>query len=276
MIAELLQTGRILLGHAEAPLEAELLLAAALQRERSYLFAYPEADVSGEQEMYYRQLLADRKRGVPIAYLLGWREFWSLRLQVNPHTLIPRPETEHLVEAAVALIKAHGLRTIADLGTGSGAIALALAKECPACRIIATDVSAAALTVAAANAVQQRITGIEWRQGSWFEPCIEERYDLIVSNPPYISTRDPHLGMGDLRFEPRLALASGADGLDAIRVLIAGARDYLRTDGWLAFEHGYEQGEAASALLKDAGYAEISTIKDYDSRDRVTLARVPG
>jgi release factor glutamine methyltransferase len=204
------------LASEEARRDAEVLLCAALDKPRSYLFAWPEAEVAPDVEARYRDWLARRAAGTPLAYLLGQREFWSLPLAVSDATLIPRPDTELLIEQALRL-PLPAQAAVADLGTGSGAIALALASERPHWLVSAVEQSAAALTVARANGKSLGLGNIDWREGSWFEPLAERRFDLIVSNPPYLAQDDPHLQAGDLRFEPRSALTSGVDGLDDIR-----------------------------------------------------------
>lgn len=189
----------------------------------------------------FEALLARRQAGEPVAYLLGRQGFWSLELEVSPATLIPRPETELLVELALARLPAGQSLRVADLGTGSGAIALALARERPQAHVVATDASAEALTVARRNAARLGLGRVEFRDGDWLVPLAQERFDLIASNPPYIEQDDPHLAQGDLRFEPPAALASGADGLDAIRVIVRDAGRHLHPGGWLLLEHGWNQ-----------------------------------
>jgi len=253
--------------------DAELLLAHVLQRPRSWLFAHAGDVVDGEVQRRFRDLLAQRAAGTPVAYLTGTRGFWTLELAVTPATLIPRPETELLVEQALARLPADTSAQIADLGTGSGAIALALAKERPQAQVLATDASEAALAVAAGNARRNGIGNVGFRHGSWLDPLLGQRFDLIASNPPYIADDDPHLQQGDLRFEPAMALSSGIDGLDAIRMIAIAAPAYLQPAGWLLLEHGFEQGPAVRTLLKDAGFFGVKTVRDLEGRDRVTLGR---
>src|SRR5690606_13162514 len=221
------------------------------------------------------QWVARRAAGEPVAYLLGTRGFWRFDLAVTPDTLIPRPETELLVELALARIAPGTPARVADLGTGSGAIALAIAGERPQARVVATDASAGALAVARGNVAAQRIGNIAFRHGDWWAPLAGARYDVVASNPPYIADGDMHLAQGDLRFEPRTALASGADGLDAIRTIAAGAHAHLVEGGWLLVEHGWEQGAAVRALFESAGLADVATERDLEQRDRVTLGRRP-
>ena len=257
----------------EARHEAELLLCHALGHGRAWLFAHAGDPVEAGAAERFSALWRRRQAGEPVAYLTGQRGFWTLGLTVSPATLVPRPETERLVELALArLPDAAGVR-VADLGTGSGAIALAIASERPRARVVATDASADALAVARANAREHRLANVEFRHGHWFAPLAGDRFDLIASNPPYIAEDDPHLQQGDLRFEPALALGSGADGLDAIREIIARAPAHLRPGGWLLLEHGWEQGEAVRALLRAAGMADVASERDLEQRERVTLGR---
>ena len=262
--------------HESARLDAEVLLAQVLGRERSYLFAWPERALSPEEAAGFEAQVRDREAGVPVAYLVGRQEFWSLSLKVTSDTLIPRPETERLVELALERIPPERPWRVADLGTGSGALALAIAHERPGSRVVATDRSATALAVAEANAKALGIGNIHFRCGEWFAPLAGERYELIVSNPPYVAVGDPHLRAGDVRFEPPGALAAGADGLDAIRHLAAGAPEHLEENGWLLLEHGYDQGAAVRALLEAQGYTEVSTYRDDAGVDRVTVGSLRG
>jgi release factor glutamine methyltransferase len=255
--------------------EAELLLLHVLGRERGWLFAHATDVLDPATAEAFAALLQRRIAGEPVAYLLGRRGFWTLDLAVSPATLIPRPETERLVELALERLPEGVPLRIADLGTGSGAIALALASERPLAQIVATDMSADAIAVAAGNARQHGLANVAFRQGSWHAPLADERFDLIASNPPYIANDDPHLAQGDLRFEPATALASGHDGLDDIRLIIAGAPAHLLPGGWLLMEHGWDQGEAIRALLEDAGFVEVGTALDLEQRDRVSLGRWP-
>lgn len=250
--------------------EAELLLLHVLQRPRSWLFAHADDMLDMDVQTSYHALLARREAGEPVAYLVGHRGFWTLDLEVTPATLIPRPETELLVELALQRLPPGFSGRVADLGTGSGAIALAIARERPQADVIATDASAAALAVARRNAQRHAIGNVRFAHGDWLAPLADQRFELIVSNPPYIEADDPHLARGDLRFEPASALASGRDGLDDIRRIVDGARHHLTPGGWLLFEHGWNQGDAARALLDAAGYAEVFTAPDLEQRDRVS------
>jgi release factor glutamine methyltransferase len=256
-----------------ARLDAEVLLAFVLDRPRAHLRAWPERTLAPAEAERFLALVQRGARGEPVAYLTGHREFWSLDLLVTPAVLIPRPETERLVELALAAIPAGAPWRIADIGTGSGAVALALAGERPAARIVATEVSQAALAVARENARRLGIANVEWCCGDLCAPLAGERYDLIVSNPPYVAAADPHLAA--LRYEPPGALAAGADGLDVIRRLVLEARAHLTPGGMLLFEHGYDQGEAARGLLAAAGYHRMHTHQDAGGRDRVSDGRLP-
>ena len=255
--------------------EAEQLLAHALGRDRAWLFAHAIDVLEAGQVVAFEELLARRIAGEPVAYLTGTRGFWTLDLQVNADTLIPRPETELLVELALARLPAGLSVRIADLGTGSGAIALAIAKERPQAMVVASDASAGAIEVAMRNALANGIPNVEFRRGDWFAPLSGEQFDLIASNPPYIADGDPHLQQGDLRFEPATALSSGSDGLDDIRQIVAQAAGHLVTGGWLLLEHGLEQGAAIRGLLETAGFVDVVTERDLELRDRVTLGRNP-
>jgi release factor glutamine methyltransferase len=251
-------------------IDAEILLLHVLGKPRSWLIAHADDVLDMDVQTAYASLVERRIAGEPVAYITGHRGFWSFELEVTPATLIPRPETELVVELALARLPHEAGAAIADLGTGSGAIALAIAHERPRARVVATDVSMAALAVAQRNALSLDVGNVTFIQGDWLTPLVGERFNLIVSNPPYIEAADPHLGQGDLRFEPADALASGSDGLDAIRRIVGDAREHLDVDGWLLFEHGWNQGEAARALLHSAGYAEVVTAQDLEQRDRVS------
>lgn len=270
-IAALLAHGTRVLRAAgcESPrLEAELLLADALDQPRSALYAWPAREV--QQAGEFADRLERRRRGEPVAYITGKREFWSLDLAVTPHTLIPRPETELLVELALARLTATA--SVADLGTGSGAIALAIAKERPQARVVATDVSLQALAVARCNADRHGLR-VEFRFGAGCaglgDEGLRSRFRVIVSNPPYIAADSPYLQHGDVRFEPRLALLGGTDGLQVIRAIAEHAGDYLLPGGRLLLEHGFDQGEPVRALLREHGYGPVKGYKDAAGIDRV-------
>lgn len=251
--------------------DAEALLLHVLDKPRSWLFSHADDDPGKDVRAAFSSLVERRLQGEPVAYITGRRGFWSLDLEVTSATLIPRPETELLVELALQRLPPETTATIVDLGTGSGAIALALASERPRSRVVAVDASADALVVARRNGVRVGVSNVQFLQGDWLAPLNDQRVELIVSNPPYIEASDLHLGQGDLRFEPVSALASGGDGLDDIRRIVRDARDHLLPGGWLLVEHGWDQGAAVRGLMIAMGLAKVSTARDLESRDRVTL-----
>jgi release factor glutamine methyltransferase len=267
--ALLAEAGRTLTGD-EAQREAELLLAHVLGRDRAWLIAHRDDTVALELAGQFFGCLSRRAAGEPIAYILGQRGFHALDLTLTPDVLIPRSETELLVELALQRIVQSEKMDVADLGTGSGAIALAIARARPHTRVLATDASAAALTVARGNAQRLRIRNVEFAQGDWCAALGGRRFALIVSNPPYIAEGDPHLAQGDLRFEPRAALASGADGLDAIRVIVRDTPAHLESGGWLLLEHGLDQAGAVRGLIEQSGFVETFTARDLEGRERVS------
>lgn len=251
-----------------ARLDAELLLGAQLGWNRAQLFARGDAALSEHDAAIFEAKLQRRMAGEPVAYLTGRQGFWSLDLQVSAAVLVPRPETELLVEWALELLMPMHAPRVADLGTGSGALALALQASKADARVIASDVSAAALGVARANAARLRLP-VEFREGSWWRVCTaDERFDLVVSNPPYIARDDTHLPA--LRHEPLLALSDGADGLQALREIVSAAPAHLRHGGWLLVEHGWQQGEAVRALFAAAGFSSIQTRRDLERRERAS------
>jgi release factor glutamine methyltransferase len=254
--------------------DAKWLLAHVLGKPRGWLYAHADDTVDANARQRFEALVERRAAGEPVAYLTGTRGFWTLDLHVTADTLIPRAETELLVELALARLPKHAARRVADLGTGSGAIALAIASERPRATVIATDASAAALDVARRNAVDLHLEAVEFRKGDWCVALGVETFDLLASNPPYLADDDVHRSEGDLRFEPEAALVSGRDGLDAIRRIISDAPAHLRPGGWLLLEHGWEQGGAVRALLQEAGFVDVATQRDLESRDRVTLGRL--
>lgn len=274
-IASVLATATTQLAdHQESPrLEAEILLAHALGQPRTYLYAWPErylvCDILGP----FKGWLQRRISGEPLAYIIGQWEFWSLNLTVTPDTLIPRPETELLVEKALEKIPTDVELTIADLGTGSGAIALALAKERPRCMITATDISTEALEIAQKNAHSLGLNSISFKAGDWLNPLHGMSFDLIISNPPYVASHDPHLRHDDPKYEPRQALHAGPDGLEAIEKIVAQAKNHLNPSGWLLLEHGYDQGESVVALLGSYEYHNIYDHHDYGHQPRVIVAQ---
>ena len=279
-IKSALASATALLNTEEATLEAQLLLQHVLNVNRAWLIAHQNdaLDVKdGEPNTHadYRALINRRIKGEPIAYILGVREFYGLNLKVTPATLIPRPDTETLVDAALAKIPLQKNLNMCDLGTGSGAIALAIAKHRPQAFVIALDASQAALDIAIENAENLKIPNVDFVLSDWFSALCQknnpQKFDVIVSNPPYIEASDAHLNQGDLRFEPISALASGQDGLDDIRNIIAIAPQHLNPQGWLLLEHGYNQAEQVAVLLKQAGFSEIETVKDLGGNNRVTL-----
>ena len=258
-----------------AAFEAQLLLQYVLGVNRAWLIAHEHDVLQPNIQVVFEALLNRRLAGEPIAYILGGREFYGLDLLVTPDTLIPRPDTETLVDAALAKILDNPNQSILDLGTGTGAIALAVAKHRPKVYVVAVDASAAALEVAKKNAASLAITNVRLMLSDWFDALAGERFDLIVSNPPYIEQNDVHLTEGDVRFEPISALTSGADGLDDIRHIVADCLIYLKPQGWLLIEHGYNQADLVADLMAEAGLVSIETIKDFGGNNRVTIAKNP-
>ncbi len=250
-------------------LDAEVLLAYALAKSRAYLYTWPEHIPDAVTQHYFSTLLERRRRGEPVAYLTGYRAFWSFDLRVTPDTLIPRPESELLVSLALTRLPQQGTRRIADLGTGSGALALALAQERRDAEIIAVDSNSAALDVARTNAQILGLTDILFIHGYWCDGLACDQFDVIVANPPYIAANSPWLQQGDVRFEPISALVSGHDGLDAIRQIIQQALCRLKPGGWLLLEHGFDQGSAVSTLLHQRGFINVSTHPDQSGHNRV-------
>ncbi|MBD8616337.1 peptide chain release factor N(5)-glutamine methyltransferase [Pseudomonas putida] len=256
-----------------ARLDIELLLAAALGKSRSYLHTWPERIVPSEAATAFAAFIRRRQAGEPVAYILGQQGFWKLDLEVAAHTLIPRPETELLVEAAVQLLPTHSARVL-DLGTGSGAIALALAHECSAWQVTAVDRVAEAVALAERNRVRLNLGNARVLESHWFSALQGERFDLIVSNPPYIASADPHLSAGDVRFEPASALVAGEDGLDDLRLIISQAPAHLQPGGWLLLEHGYDQAPAVRELLAQHDFEQIESRLDLGGHERITLGRL--
>ena len=268
----LAEARRRLAGFTAGALEADILLRHVLGVDRAWLYANGGQRLDDSAQQRYLDLVRRRREGEPIAYITGVREFWSLPLRVSPDVLIPRPETELLVEVALSFIPENSPCRVADLGTGSGAVALAIASERQSCEVHATEISPAALKVACSNGDNLLPDRVAFHRGSWFEP-LEGRFDLVVSNPPYIDAEDRHLEEGDVRHEPRRALTPGGDGLSAIREIAQNAPAFLLPGGRLVFEHGFDQGAAAREILQGLGYVEIETHQDLEMRDRVTSAR---
>lgn len=268
----LLRAGvRLLADTSDSPrLDAEVLLAHCMGLSRTALFVHRETAASAAQAARFRALIEARSAGQPVAQLVGAKEFWSLPLRVTADVLTPRPETELLVERALLWIPAGQRRRVLDLGTGSGAVAIALAGERPQCEVIATDISAAALAIAEDNARRLAIANVRFALGDWFTAVPEQRFDLIVSNPPYIADSEWHGTDRELAFEPRGALAAGADGLDAIRIIVRAAPGHLAPGGVLLLEHGMAQGAAVRALLAATGFTGVMTSDDLARRPRVT------
>lgn len=256
---------------SESPrLDAELLLTQALDVRRSYLFSHPEETLDSAASDRFFSAVARREQGQPLAYIQGEKEFWSLMLTVSPDTLVPRPETETLVQEALALIPRGEPSDVLDLGTGSGAIALAIASERPMAQLVATDISEPALAVARENARQLELINIGFVQGDWIEPVMDRVFDVIVSNPPYVQSNDPALQ--ELKFEPISALSAGEDGLAAIRVLAEQGWTVTKPGGALLLEHGADQQDAVTAILADAGWSDIRCVTDLAGKPRVTVA----
>jgi release factor glutamine methyltransferase len=258
---------------ASAVLDAEVLLCLVLAKGRPYLRAWPERELDPCQISMFTHLLAQRQQGQPVAYLTGKREFWSREFLVTPDVLIPRPETERLIELGLKLIPQDQPCTMIDLGTGSGIIAVTLAVERPQGQIIATDISAAALAVASANAAKHQASAIQFVQSHWFDAVPEGAFDFIFSNPPYLAEHDEHLRQGDLRYEPKAALIAAGQGLGDIEAIAQSAYGRLSTGGYLMVEHGYAQGLAVHSLFMGLGYRNVQTWPDYSGLPRVAVGQ---
>lgn len=273
-VATALAQASVLSAVSDSPrLDVELLLQHVLERSRSYLFTWPEASLSDDQQQQFVSLLQRRIAGEPIAYLIGEQDFWTLSLAVSSATLIPRPDTEVLVEQALACLSDEHARVL-DLGTGTGAVALALAAERPHWNVLGVDYVPDAVVLAQRNAERNQLTHVQFLQSDWFA-SVQGRFQVIVSNPPYIDPCDPHLDQGDVRFEPRSALVAEQKGLADIHIIIQQAPNYLLADGWLLLEHGYDQAQAVRQLLIDKGFASVTSARDIGGHERVSLGRWP-
>lgn len=256
-------------------LDAELLLAFVLGKTRSYLRGWNEQTLTPAQIKQFQDLLMRRKQGQPIAYLIGYREFWSRNFIVTPDVLIPRPETELLIELALVAIPTNQPYKILDLGTGSGIIAITLASERPLATVIATDISQKALNIARSNAERLQINNLQFFLSDWLQLLDDNAYDMIISNPPYIAPDDPHLSLGDISYEPTIALVSAQQGLQAISVIAEQAREYIKSGGLLYIEHGYCQQQQVQNILKNLHYENIQSLSDLSGNPRVTYAQSP-
>ncbi len=256
-----------------ARLDAEILLCLALNKPRSYLRAWPDNEPDTTQEYVFKCYLQERLLGKPIAYITGYKEFWSRDFKVTPEVLIPRPETELIIELCLDLIPKNNKTRILDLGTGSGIIGITLAAECPNCEVIASDFSLAALDIAKFNAQTHQTTNISFYQSDWLTDIPNQTFELIVSNPPYIAKDDVHLIQGDLRFEPSSALSANKNGLSDIKTIINNARKYLNPEGYLLIEHGYNQENAVQSIYRDFNFYNINTHKDLSAQPRVTCGQ---
>lgn len=274
-VDQLLRRAHELASVSDSPrLDVELLLAWTLDKDRTWLYTWPDTELAAEPLAAFERAFSRRLNGEPLAHIIGQREFWSLPLQVNASTLIPRPDTERLVELALTLSDSKTEGKALDLGTGTGAIALAFASERPAWRVVAVDASLEAVELAERNRMQHGFDHVTCIQSDWFEK-VTGPFDLILSNPPYIADNDPHLNQGDVRFEPRSALVAESGGLGDIRRIVQVAPEYLTAEGWLLLEHGWTQGEAVRSLLSARGFQNVRTEQDLGGNDRVTLGQVP-
>lgn len=261
--------------YSDSPrLDAEVLLGHVLSADRARIFAHPDLPLSAEQATFYQELINERKSGKPVAHLTGRREFWSVELKVNSDVLVPRPETELLVERSLKHISTDNTSSVLDLGTGSGAIAIAIALERPTCEITATDRSGIALDTAKANIANHCPGRAEVVSSNWFEALGNRRFDVIVSNPPYVSTRHRDLNEPELKYEPPAALFSGPDGLDDIRIIVQTASRHLNPAGWLLLEHGFDQANEVQELLHAAGFDSVETYNDLAGHQRVTEGHI--
>ncbi len=270
-VASLLKFGITELKESDSKnIDAQILLSHALDKDRAWLYTWSKSNVSKPQQQQYQDFVRQRKSGLPIAYIIGHKEFYSLAFKVNSNTLIPRPETEKLVEIALENIKQHS--QILELGTGSGIIAITLANKCKNCNITATDISDEALSIAKENAKVHKTNNIEFIQSNWYQKIDNKKFDLILSNPPYIAQTEKHLMSPDTKHEPSLALMSGEDGLDAIRVIIKDAQNYLKQNGKVILEHGFAQADKVQKIFKKYNFINIESFKDMQLQTRVTMA----
>ncbi|MGS0630078.1 MULTISPECIES: peptide chain release factor N(5)-glutamine methyltransferase [Photorhabdus] len=252
--------------------DAEILLGFVTRHSRTYILAFGETQISPEQFSQLETLLARRAKGEPIAYITGEREFWSLSLTVSPATLIPRPDTECLVEKALECLSLTPCR-ILDLGTGTGAIALAIASERSDCQVTGVDINPDAVMLAQGNAEKLKIQNVDFLNSNWFSSLNNQQFDMIVSNPPYIDEADPHLFQGDVRFEPDSALIAAEQGTADLKTIIDLSRNFLLPDGWLLLEHGWKQGDVVRSLFSESGYQQVATFQDYGGNERITLGQ---
>jgi len=271
-VTELLQKAEQSINCSDsARLDAEILFCNVMQFNRSRIYSHPEQIVPDDKSVLFQSLIAQRQQGRPIAHLTGKKEFWSLQLAINEDTLIPRPETELLVETALQLVPDDTTFNILDLGTGSGAIAIAIASERPNCKIVATDINTNALTIAKKNAETHQLKNIQFYLSNWYQNIPSQEFDLIVSNPPYIKEDDEHLSQGDIRFEPELALVAGTDGMQAINIILENAKQYLASDAYLLIEHGYDQRSLVEEAFLKHDFKQLKTFQDLSGQDRITM-----
>ena len=271
-VTELLQKAEQIINSSEsARLDAEILFCEVMQFNRSRIYSHPEQIVPADKSTLFQSLIEQRQQGRPIAHLTGKKEFWSLELAINKDTLIPRPETELLVETALQMIPDDTIFNILDLGTGSGAIAIALASERPDCNIVATDINTNALIMAKKNATTHQLENIQFYLSNWYQNIPSQEFDLIVSNPPYIRQDDEHLSQGDVRFEPELALVAGADGMQAINIILGNAKQYLASNAYLLIEHGYDQKQSVHEVFLKYDFRQPKTYQDLSGQDRITM-----
>ena len=275
-VAKLLQKAEQSINCSEsARLDAEILFCDVMQFDRSRIYSHPEQIVPDDKLLLFQSLIEQRQQGRPIAHLTGKKEFWSLEFAINEDTLIPRPETELLVETALQMIPDDASFNILDLGTGSGAIAIAIASERPSCKIVATDINTNTLAMAMKNAETHQLGNIQFYLSDWYQNIPLQSFDLIVSNPPYIKQDDEHLSQGDVRYEPELALVSGADGMQAINMILEDANQYLASDAYLLIEHGYDQKQLVQEAFLKHDFKQLKTFQDLSGQDRMTYGQPP-